>query len=576
MNNIVVDLYDCSSSEIPNEWILVTRTSNNSNGNYEFTVPSSSSTGNDIGGGTTSNNNNLSLYLKQRDITKIRAVFTLPVTGLSYEFSMASQDSDVNERGETSCWDVSSSSAAGDGDSGATNIVWNAGIITSSSSEATTEINNNPSKQPTSQPPVTATTTATGSGILGGYAFLDTNNDGNRGDASSLEQQPMSNVNIQLYTCTPSSNNNDAASSFGSTTNTNTDKDEQLLLAVTNTNSQGLYNFLNLNTGYYRISIPMINGYTPSSTYGNLIDNKINYVSGSTICFELMNGITDISWDVGLVPTVEAATETTTSTTTSTLPLTGFITISGIVFHDTNNNGNFDQLFANTDQVEEYALEDVQVALFDCSGKIIYITTTDTNGMYGFRDIPVPESYYVQFSPPGGYKFGTTWNNNGGEMAISDDVSNSVHPENGRTVCKEYGVGDDEYSLDAGFVPEEDVVVGELPSSDDGQQQQQPQPQLLPTPAPTSLGNGTPCSGSKCPLDGMCRNQAGLCGSTIAFCNPNNVWDSSCPDKVITRSPTKSPAVAAQSNAPSRSSSPTLSIHPSFIPTMSLHPTQTN
>ena len=169
-------------------------------------------------------------------------------------------------------------------------------------------------------------------------------------------------------------------------------------------------------------------------------------------------------------------------------------------------------------------------------------------------------------------------------MAISsDDVSNSVHPENGRTVCKEYGVGDDEYSLDAGFVPEEDVVVGELPSSDDGQQQQQqqqPQPQLLPTPSPTPLGttkgDGTPCSGSKCPLDGMCRNQAGLCGSTIAFCNPNNVWDSSCPDKVITRSPTKSPTVAAQSNAPSRSSSPTLSIHPSFVPTMSLHPTQSN
>ena len=64
------------------------------------------------------------------------------------------------------------------------------------------------------------------------------------------------------------------------------------------------------------------------------------------------------------------------------------------------------------------------------------------------------------------------------------------------------------------------------------------------------LKGRTTCSGVKCPMEGMCRNKAGLCGAGIGFCSPNSVWESSCPDKIpvnvptaiISINPTTSPA----------------------------------
>ena len=84
-----------------------------------------------------------------------------------------------------------------------------------------------PSKSPTSSQPISNedTSTSGSSGIIGGYAFLDTNNDGNRDTDNTTattgsSEESMSNVNVQLYTCTPPSSN--AASSFGSGGGTNT------------------------------------------------------------------------------------------------------------------------------------------------------------------------------------------------------------------------------------------------------------------------------------------------------------------------------------------------------------------
>ena len=126
-SNVVVDLYDCSTT--PNEWILVTRS--NAVGEYEFTVPTSTSS--NANNEDEEETNNLLEYLESRDISKIRAVFTLPSSSDSdterYEFSPPSQNSDVDTNGMTSCWDL-------DVD-GITSIVWNAGIIaTSTTSES--------------------------------------------------------------------------------------------------------------------------------------------------------------------------------------------------------------------------------------------------------------------------------------------------------------------------------------------------------------------------------------------------------------------------------------------------------
>jgi len=557
--NVIVDLYDCSSStssttsitEEEDEWILVTRTNNV--GEYKFTVPNTNIEDDE--------STNLSSYLKERGISNIRAVFTLPTTSstavdggdtISYSFSPTSKDSDVNNIGSTSCWDLN------DGNEN-NNIIWNAGIITSQEQSTT------PQEEVVETMPTAATTQeTTGTGIVGGYAFLDINNDGirnnNNPNSSTLQldggvESSMSNVNIQLYKCTPDEEVSSASSSFfssgeTSTTSSSTNDDDDELLAVTNTNTQGLYTFLNLLQGNYRIKVSPISGYTTSSSIVN--DNTINPTTWSTICFALDNDVTDLSWDVGLVQLMQNdAAEEQQQPPPPVPPST--VTISGLVFQDTNNNGIFDQ----QQQEEEYALMDVQVALFDCSGKIIYITTSDDNGMYGFEDIPTPGSYYVKFSPPIGYEISSFWT--GGSQVASSDLNNHAHPDHGRTECVEYtGNGDDEYALDAGFVPNGEGITFD---------------QSRPTPSPTSRGtfkgDGTACSGSKCPLAGMCRNQSGLCGVGITFCNPNNVWDSTCPEKdVVTPSPAKSPT-----SSPS-TTSPTISNRPSFTPSLSYRPTQ--
>jgi len=227
VSNVIVDLYDCSSTEVEDEWILVTRTNNL--GEYKFTVPSTSSSSSSIesdgGSGGSMDTLNLSNYLMERGISKIRAVFTLSTDGgdgtVSYSFSPTSKDSDVNNIGSTSCWDLKDEND---------NIIWNAGIITTTSTSQ--EESTTPQEVETMP---TTTQETTGTGIVGGYAFLDINNDGIRNNnndpnSSSLQleevESSMSNVNIQLYKCTPEEEVSSSSSSFfsggGETSSTST------------------------------------------------------------------------------------------------------------------------------------------------------------------------------------------------------------------------------------------------------------------------------------------------------------------------------------------------------------------
>ena len=99
------------------------------------------------------------------------------------------------------------------------------------------------------------------------------------------------------------------------------------------------------------------------------------------------------------------------------------------------------------------------------------------------------------------------------------------------------------------------------------------------------LKGRTTCSGVKCPMEGMCRNKAGLCGAGIGFCSPNSVWESSCPDKIpvnvptaiISINPTTSPAtVTTPSFVASVSLVPLISLSLSAALTLSALPTQSN
>ena len=159
--------------------------------------------------------------------------------------------------------------------------------------------------------------------------------------------------------------------------------------------------------------------------------------------------------------------------------------------------------------------------LFDCNGTIQLLNETDTNGLYGFSDLE-PGSYVVKFSSPTGYQMSNIWSglkDDDGTL-VAPDVDSDADPETASTACGAYEAREKIYVLDAGMF---------FPSNAE------------PTPKPTRdpLGDGTPCSGAKCPDEKMCRNKAGICGSGLTFCTPESLWRPDCPteEKVPTLPP---------------------------------------
>ena len=373
--------------------------------------------------------------------------------------------------------------------------------------------------------------------MIGGYAFLDANDDGAR-DPDSEYEPSVPYVPVRLFSCVASppppadDGGDDGADDDAAGADDDIVADEEsVLLAATRTNAQGLYSFRNLFSGYYRVEVRPTSEYTTSTFWsgggsgGNGtgvantddgdLDNDFDPVTRSTTCFQLIGGDTDISWNIGLVPLNDDGNDTATTddsdvvptsapastapagapvTTSSPVAISSAVKIFGIVFHDYNNNGYFD-----TVDIGETGLSNVQVALFDCDGSIKLATRTDDNGMYGFPDL-VAGSYLVRLSPPEGYQISSIW------TGLVDDADNNADPATNGTICQEYQAGYTESMLDVGM---SSVSEGSTSSS-------------------MPAGDGAPCSGAKCPIDGMCRNKAGLCGAGISFCNSNSVWNPMC------------------------------------------------
>ena len=368
----------------------------------------------------------------------------------------------------------------------------------------------------------------------------------------------MTNINVRLYSCLPTSQSSaSAASGFLNTHSDKNNNDEDELLAMQRTNAQGFYSFRNLFKGYYRVVVQPPSGYSMSPVWAGIdndsnnnngnIDNAVNPATQSTECKQNIGGDTDISWDIGMV--YDTGTPTRAPSTVAPVVASPVI-ISGMVFHDLNNNGYLD-----ANEGEESAMSDIQVALFDCDGSIYLLSTTDKNGLYGFEDVP-PGSYVVKFSAPAGYQLSDTWDgqlDEEGKLA-APDADSKADPSTGSTTCREFKSGESELSMGAAMY---------MPGT------------AAPTPKPTSDpgGDGTPCSGAKCPVEGMCRNQAGLCGAGIAFCNPNSVWESSCPEQQVAAPSTPSPVDSPAVTSPPSTASPTVSLAPSTSPTNTTMPT---
>jgi hypothetical protein len=518
VQNIVVDLYDCPDSGDPT-WIVMTRT--NGTGHYVLIDDNSSGSEND-----------LSTLLVSLNITKFRAVFGGLPTG--YAFSPAVSGSDVNSDGQTACWDLEVN--------GFGSVVWDAGVMSvdeSTNAPVTQPTTAQPTtKTPSSRPTTSAPTNIPTSsiGLIGGYAFFDANNNGMRSTNTSLEPS-MTNVDVELFSC------GSTASNFQDDTK----------LAVDKTNAEGMYVFRNLTSGYYRVNVEAPDGYVVSSVWsgnrenGELTDpdahNTVDPSTSSTNCFRVVRGNTDLSWSFGLTSDGSSSPIETPLAVPTPSPIesgeaasNATIVISGLVFYDKNENGYFEET--------EEAISNVDVALFDCNGVIVFVSSTDENGMYGFDNID-QGSYQVKFSPPSGYDFSNIWSgamDEEGEPA-SPDANSDVDPETGLTPCETFS--DPVYSLDAGM-----ILSGD---------------ESIPTNKPTNdpKGDGTPCSGGKCSEDGMCRNVAGVCGSGLSFCNPQSVWTPDCADQKST-----SPSLSPMTVTPTISGQPTSSPAPSHEPSV--------
>lgn len=383
------------------------------------------------------------------------------------------------------------------------------------------------------------------SGHISGITFLDTNNNGQRDNvdtATTTQFEPnVPNIPLWLYTCSapPIDVGDVIASNFVDSGSS--------LVAAARTDAIGEYSFDNLFAGYYRIQVLLPSDYIISSIWsggtGGVSNNTndIDPTTNSTPCFELLASAEEMSWDIGLVILNETATTSTiiddigtptTSPATTVISSSTPVTIFGIVFDDSNNNGYFDIATNN-----ETGVGNVQAALFTCDGGILLTTKTDDNGMYGFSDLS-SGSYQIRFVPPEGYSFSSVWT--GGNA----DVNNNADPATGSTVCQSYFPGDSENMLDVGILLNSTATTIEVEAGDESFMTLQP-----------LAGDGTPCSGIKCLVDGMCRNQAGLCGSGISFCNPFSVWDPTCT------------ATANSTEIYSPSTSPSISLVPSLCNT---------
>ena len=499
VESIVVDLYSCPESGDP-IWIVMTRS--NETGHYVLKNDDASDGEND-----------LSALLESMAITKFRAVFGGLPTG--FVFSPAVSGSDVNSDGMTTCWDLEVN--------GRGSIVWDAGVISVPELTTARPTTRTPTSKPSSSDATNEPTLSMG--LIGGYAFFDADNNGMRYPDTTVEPS-MTNIDVELFSC------GSTASNF---------KDDYLL-AVAETNAEGLYIFRNLTSGYYRVNVISPDEYVFSSVWsGNLengqltdpnADSTVDPDTGSTPCFQFIRGNTELFWSLGLryddnsSSTIETPAPSSIKITEEDANST--IVISGMVFFDKNNDGYFEE-------IDEKAISNVDVALFDCNGSIILVSTTDENGMYGFDNLQ-QGPYQIKVSPPNGYEFSNTWS--GSVSTVDSDVD----PNTGLSLCQTFS--DSVYSLDAGLFLSGDITPTNEPTTD-------------------PKGDGTVCSGVKCPEEGMCRNVAGVCGTGLSFCNPESVWIPGCAEEE-----SKSPTLAPVTVTPTISVQPTTSRVPSLVPTV--------
>ncbi|MCP4127395.1 MAG: hypothetical protein GY753_10070, partial [Gammaproteobacteria bacterium] len=143
-------------------------------------------------------------------------------------------------------------------------------------------------------------------------------------------------------------------------------------------------------------------------------DSDADTGTGQTIVTFIESGESDRSWDMGVYRPAS---------------------LGDLVWLDTNGNG--------VQESNETGIPNVTVRLYNSSNTLITSTTTNSDGNYSFTNL-VPDSYFVEFITPSGYRL--TPMNQGGDTTDSD-----AHGNTGRTVATTLVSGENDPSWDAGL-----------------------------------------------------------------------------------------------------------------------------
>ncbi|MBL8120502.1 MAG: hypothetical protein JNJ78_23460, partial [Anaerolineae bacterium] len=147
------------------------------------------------------------------------------------------------------------------------------------------------------------------------------------------------------------------------------------------------------------------------------LDSDPNRFTGQTIVTTLDPDENDLSWDMGLVQVAS---------------------VGDRVWYDSNGN--------NVQDGGELGATGVTVRLLDSSGTTTLFTdTTDSNGIYGFNDLP-PDDYIVEVVRPTGFIFSIA--DQGGDDTVDSDVNIS----SGRTTTITLSPNENDMTWDAGLI----------------------------------------------------------------------------------------------------------------------------
>ncbi|WP_322494448.1 SdrD B-like domain-containing protein, partial [Chloroflexus sp.] len=192
-----------------------------------------------------------------------------------------------------------------------------------------------------------------------------------------------------------------------------------VLVAITTTDSNGIYTFTGLVPDVYYVEFGLPSGYHASPRdqgADDTLDSDADPVSRQTAATTLSPGENDPTWDFGIVPTAS---------------------IGDRVWLDLNANGI-------QDAGETAGVPGVQVVLYDGADSVLNTTVTDVDGLYRFDNL-LAGSYYLRFVVPASYIVSPQ------DQGGNDNADSDVNPTTFLTALTTLSAGENDLRWDLGL-----------------------------------------------------------------------------------------------------------------------------